>query len=524
MKESGVPMANDSEAVAGSATSAVVLNMVGITKNYPGVTALDRVNFTVNANEILGLVGENGAGKSTLMKILIGIEQPDSGSYKLRGEPATIRDPSTAIRYGVGMVFQEGSLLPNLSVMENLFLRHEKVFEKYGFLSRRAMRKAAAEILERVKVKTDVTTPISEVSVAVRQMVEIARLLWLSNLYGKTNPILILDEPTTVLEEAEREILFSLIREIRSEASIILISHRLQEIVENCDRIVILKDGKNVTEMAGQSAKIDRIEQLMVGHGFSEARYREDEQNIPGQDTVLAVNGLKKVKAFEPVSFEVKSGEIVGLVGLVGSGKEELCACICGLEKPDEGTVLLDGKKISHRAPENAVSAGIGHIPIDRRSEGLALGMTVSDNVNLLVLDRLKSLGLLSPFREKNNALKWAKECRVKTPSVASACATLSGGNQQKVVIAKWLSSDVRVLVLDHPTRGVDVGAKDEIYGLIRNLARSGIGMLVMCDTLEEDIGLSNRILIMKDGRLVNEIDCPSERKPSPGEIIDSIV
>ncbi len=517
-------MGDEGDVVLNSESRTAVLSMKGISKAYPGVTALDRVDFDVLERELLGLVGENGAGKSTLMKILIGIVQPDEGSYLLRGEKVAFRDPSVAIRYGVGMVFQEGSLVPNLSIMENLFLRHEKIFQHYGFLSRREMRKTAEDTLGRVKVDTDVTTAVADVTVAVRQMVEIARLLWLSKLYERQNPVLILDEPTTVLEESERDTLFSIVKDIKREASIVLISHRLQEIVENCDRIVVLKDGKNVTDLSGSTARIPEIEQLMVGHGFSESRYREDEQSEPGADVVLSVDNLRKDGVFEPVTFAVRSGEIVGLVGLVGSGKEDLCGCICGLDKADSGSVALEGKTISSGAPENAVSAGIGHIPIDRRSEGLALGMTVSDNVNLLVLNRLKSIGLLNPLLERRNAVRWIKECQIKTPSTNSACATLSGGNQQKVVIAKWLSSQVKVLVLDHPTRGVDVGAKDEIYGLIRNLARSGIGMLIMCDTLEEDIGLSNRILIMKDGRLVKEVECPAARKPSPGEIIDSIV
>jgi ribose transport system ATP-binding protein len=512
------------EIETGSPLKEPVLDLRQITKSYPGVIALDGVNLAVYRNEIVGLVGENGAGKSTLMKILIGNVQPDQGSYRIRDQAVRLKDPAHAIRLGVGMVFQEGSLIPNLSIMENLFLCHETEFERFGVLSKRAMREAARTALTTVKVTENLDTPVAETTPAVRQMVEIARLLWLSGLYHQENPVLILDEPTTVLTEQERETLFSILHEITSQASIILISHRLQEILENSDRIVILKDGKNVTDFSSENARIPEIEHLMIGHTFSADRYRENEQIDPGQGVVIKVENLSKKQKFEPISFTIGEGEIVSLVGLVGSGKEVLCRCITGLEKPDSGSVTVAGKRVTAGFPSEAVRSGIGHVPVDRRNEGLALGMTVADNLNLLVLDQLKTARLLSPIREKRNALDWIKECRIKTPSPATLCANLSGGNQQKVVIAKWLTSQVRFLILDHPTRGVDVGAKEEIYRLIRKLASDGVGMIVMCDTLEEDIGLCGRMLIMKDGRLVREIDCPPFRKPSPSEIIGSIV
>jgi ribose transport system ATP-binding protein len=501
-----------------------VFALTGITKSYPGVVALDGVDFSVYENEIVGLVGENGAGKSTLMKILIGLVQPDGGTMTLRGRAVSLKDPADAVHYGVGMVFQDGTLVPNLTIRENLFLCHEVSFQKLGFLSARQMRATARELLSQVKVQVDVETPVVEVTPAVRQMVEIARLLWLSRLYQQENPVLILDEPTTVLTEEERGTLFSILKEIKREASIILISHRLQEIVENSDRIVIFKDGRNVTEMPAAQARIDEIEQFMVGHAFSADRYREDEQREPGPAEILKVDRLAKKGVFDPLSFTVGEGEIVSVVGLVGSGKEEMCRCLNGLSRADEGSVFLKGKKLSPGSPSEAVASGEGHIPIDRRSEGLALGMTVAENVNLLVLNRLKSGGLISPAQEKKNARVWIEECRIKTPSPATLCANLSGGNQQKTVIAKWLSSRVKLLVLDHPTRGVDVGAKDDIYKIIRRLAGEGIGMVIMCDTLEEDIGLANRMLVMKDGKLVGEVPCPPRKKPSPRDIIRLIV
>ena len=501
-----------------------VLELARITKEFPGVVALDRVDLTVRRNELLGLVGENGAGKSVLMKIMVGLIQPDGGTIKLNGQPVTLKNPSDAIRNGIGMVFQEGSLVPNLSVTENLFLCHEAGFRKAGFLPPRRMRAAARELLAQLKLRLDVDLPVAELGPAERQMVEIARLLWLSKLYGRENPVLILDEPTTVLADSERETLFAILRELKARASILFISHRIQEVLENCDRIVVLKDGKNVTEMAASESRLLNVEQLMVGHSFSLDRFHQDGEWRQGEKEILRVENLSKAGCFQPLTFTVREGEIVSLIGLVGSGKEAVCSCIAGLERADTGGVILDGRKLPSGSPSAAVRAGIGHIPIDRRSEGLALMMSVAENVNLLVLNRLKTAGFLSPAREQKNARHWIAECQIKTPSVGTLCANLSGGNQQKTVISKWLSSRVRLLILDHPTRGVDVGAKDEIYKLIRRLAQEGIGMLIMCDTLEEDIGLANRLLVMKDGRLVKEIASSAEQKPSPQDIIGLIV
>jgi ribose transport system ATP-binding protein len=505
-------------------TRETMLEMHQITKEFPGVVALDRVDLAIRRNELVGLVGENGAGKSVLMKIMIGLIQPDGGTIKLYGEPITVKNPSDAIRNGIGMVFQEGSLVPNLSVAENLFLCHEAGFRKGGILSRRLMRATARELLAQVKLHINVDLQVTEIGPAERQMVEIARLLWLSQQYGQDNPVLILDEPTTVLADAERQTLFSILQELKDRASLVFISHRIQEVLENCDRIVVLKDGKNVTEMAAAESRLRKIEQLMVGHSFSADRFHQDGEWRQAGKEILRVENLSKAGLFEPLSFTVGQGEIVSLIGLVGSGKETVCRCISGLERADTGSVFLDGRKLPSGSPSGAVRAGIGHIPIDRRSEGLALMMSVAENVNLLALDRLKTAGFLSPAREKKNARHWISECQIKTPSLGTLCANLSGGNQQKTVISKWLSSRVRLLILDHPTRGVDVGAKDEIYKLIRKLAREGIGMIVMCDTLEEDIGLASRMLVMKDGRLVKEIAGSPEQKPTPQDIIGLIV
>jgi ribose transport system ATP-binding protein len=502
-----------------------ILDLRRITKVFPGVVALDAVSLSIQPREVLGLVGENGAGKSTLMKILVGLQQPDGGEIiAADGEPVVLRDPETAIRHGIGMVFQEGSLMPNLSVMENLFLRHERGFSRAGFLSRRAMRDKARSLLEELHVSLDVDALAGDVSSSSRQMVEIARLIWLSTLYGQKNPILILDEPTTVLTDGERETLFETLRQLKQSASVILISHRLQEIVDNSDRILVLRDGRTVRELPAAEAKISEIESLMVGHAISEDRFWESDRVAPGSETALEVRDIARQGQFEPISFSVARGEIVSLVGLVGSGKEAVCRCITGQERPDSGRMELYGRRLPGGSPRAAVRLGVGHVPIDRRNEGLATNMSVAENVNLLVLKLLRFLGFMSPGKEKRNAARWVEECLIKTPSIGAMTGNLSGGNQQKTVLAKWLSSDVRLLVLDHPTRGVDVGAKAEIYRLMRRLAAGGIAMLIMCDTLEEDISLSDRMLVMKDRRLVTVLECGPQGKPTPHDIISLIV
>ena len=502
-----------------------VLRLSGITKVYPGVVALEAVDLAIYPNEVVGLIGENGAGKSTLMKVLVGYVQPDSGRLETAKDgPVVLAGPASAIEHGIGMVFQEGALIPNLSVLDNLFLCHEKTFERFGFLARREMKRIAREQIRLAQIDVDVDSLVQDLTLAHRQMVEVARLLWLSSIYGHPNPVLILDEPTAILSDTEVDTLFSILRSIKHRASVVLISHRLSEVVENSDRIVILKDGRNVAEMPAGSAKITDIEQLMVGHEVSADRYLEEYQHEPQAAEVLRVDELRVEGQFEPLDFSLRKGEIVGLIGLIGSGKEAVRDCLTGIRRADGGDIYLEGVKISPGNPHQSIRLGIGHVPIERRSQGLATGMSVQDNINLLVLKSLRRGGLLTRKVGRRNAQRWVERCRIKTPSLDVLSGTLSGGNQQKVVIAKWIGAGTRFLILDHPTRGVDVGAKEEIYHLIRDLAQEGIAILIMCDTLEEDIGLSNRILLMKEGRLIKEMAAPPNAKPTPSDIIKFIV
>jgi ribose transport system ATP-binding protein len=502
-----------------------VLRLSGIKKSFPGVAALKGVDITIRKNEILGLVGENGAGKSTLMKIMVGLQRPDEGTLSLRGSPTVLSDPLDAIQRGIGMVFQEGCMIPNLSAMDNMFLGHERIFMRLGFLDRARMRAAAGEQLSVVGLGAlDPAVVTGSLTAAQKQMIEIARLLWLSARYGIDNPILILDEPTTVLQESEARIFFDLLADLKKRASIVFISHRLEEVVEISDRIVVLKDGSFMAELSGAEASVKGIERLMVGHELAAEHFRESMQIEASGEVVLETSGLALEGKFRGFDLALRRGEIVSLVGLLGSGKEEVCKCLTGAERATGGTMEVSGKTVRFNSPKDAIAHSIGCIPIDRRNEGLATSLDVADNINLLVLDRMRSLGFIDPRKEKANAEQWVKECLVKTPGLQTPCATLSGGNQQKVVIAKWLAAEARILVLDHPTRGIDVGAKDEIYRRIRELAAAGLSLIVMCDTLEEDIGLCNRMLVMKDGEVRKEIPCPKENKPTALDVIGYIV
>ena len=501
-----------------------VLEMVDISISFPGVKALENVNFNVCEHEIVGLVGENGAGKSTLMKILIGLYKMDNGKITLREEEIRITDPRMAAQTGLGMVFQEGCLLPNLTVAENLFLGQEYIFKHNGLLSIRGMLDQTEKQLARVGVEVNPKAYVRDLSQACRQMVEIVRLLWLSSISGVVNPILILDEPTTVLIADEIKRLFSILKNMKKEVSIIFISHRLDEILELSDRIVILKDGKNMAELDGKKAKIREVQRLMVGHELAEEYYKESQQNKPDEEVIISIDGLEKRDKFRPASCFVRKGEIVSIAGVLGSGKEELCRCISGVIKAENGNILINGKVVRINSPADAIKVGIGYIPSDRRDEGLALQMDVMSNITLIILKEMIKGGLISHRKEREEATFWIEQCRIKTPSLKTLCNSLSGGNQQKIVLAKWLAAKVKVLILDHPTRGVDVGAKEEIYKRIRLLATEGMAIILMSDTLEEDIGLCNRMLIMKDGELTGEVECPAKNKPTPVDIISYMV
>jgi ribose transport system ATP-binding protein len=502
-----------------------VLIMEGICKVFSGVEALQNVDFYVNKQEIVGLVGENGAGKSTLMRILVGLYSKDKGKIMIYGKKSKITNPKIAIRNGIGMVFQEGSLISNLTIAENIFLCHEHEFKFKFFLPKEKMLKECKKLLVKVGLKISPDTLISNLSRASQQMVEIARLLWLSNISRVDNPILIFDEPTSVLLSDEINQLFEILRNLKKEASIIFISHRLKEVIELSDRIVILKNGRNVGNFNVKDIKQKQLEQLMVGHEIALDHYLENNQLIPVNDETLSIKNMEKKGKFFPTSFSIKKGEILGLVGTLGSGKEEICKCIMGIAKKDNGQLKINGKEININSPNNAINFGIGYVPADRRNEGLALQLNVLSNITLIIFQRLTNkVGIINLYKEKKIALNWIKDLSIKTPSLDTVCSTLSGGNQQKIVLSKWLAANIKILILNHPTRGIDVGAKQEIYKKIRSLAKEGMAIILISDTLEENIGLSNRIIVFKDGTKIIEIPCEKGYKPKPSDIIEYMV
>lgn len=501
----------------------IVLNLRNVSKSFPGVQALDRVNLQLHNHEIVGLVGENGAGKSTLLKILIGAYQPDEGEIILRGQSIRIRSVKEAEDHGLAMVFQEPLLLPNLTVRENIFLGNEEEFLRFGVINWKKMDQEASKQLQKVGLAIDPSAYTSDLSFATRQMLELARAL---SLEDRTDyePIIVLDEPTTVLEKAELELLFDRIRRLKERASIIFVSHHLEEVLEITDRIYIFKDGKNVAELKTSETNVSELHRLMVGRELQGEYYRQGKQINPSHDVVLKVDNLTKKGSYYDISFELHKGEIIAFAGVLGSGREGVCRAVAGVERPDTGQIHIDGKLLPFGSPSAAINAGIGYVPQERGVEGLVLYLGIGPNITLSGLSSVIRNGFLSHKAETELAEHWIKLMSIKTPGPNALCLNLSGGNQQKVVVSKWLATKVKVFVLDHPTRGVDVGAKEEIYELIRKLSIRGIAFLLIADTLEETIGLSNSIYTMKDGKITNRLEAPPENKPLPVAVIEGMM
>lgn len=497
----------------------IVLEVHNVSKSFPGVQALSKVNLQVRRHEIVGLVGENGAGKSTLLKILIGAYQPDEGEIVIHGKPVHIRSIKDAADHGLAMVFQEQSLLPNMTARENIFLGHEDAFVRFGIIDWKRMDQAARQQLAKVELDLDPGTYTYNLSFATRQMVELARVMTIEDR-THFEPIVILDEPTTVLESGELELLFSRLRSLRERASIIFVSHHLEEILEITDRVYVFKDGKNVAEMNTKETNVTQLHHLMVGRELKGEYYRQAKQVTPEENVVLRVENLSKAGNYQDVYFDLHKGEIIGFAGVLGSGREALCRTVAGVEKSDSGRILINGHALPLGSPSKSISAGIGYVPQERGVEGLVLYLSIGPNITLPDMSNVIRGGLLNQRAERDVALHWIKRMAIKTPGPNALCLNLSGGNQQKVVLSKWLATRVKILVLDHPTRGIDVGAKEEVYELIRELAKQGIAFLLIADTLEETIGLSNVIYAMKDGKITHRFDAPPDHKPMPVDVI----
>ena len=497
----------------------LVLECREVSKSFPGVRALDDVSLELRQHEILGLVGENGAGKSTLVKILAGVYSADAGQMLVRDKevsPGTVKE---ARSLGIAMVFQEQSLLPNLTVRENMFLGDEEPFLRFGVINWKKMNVEARKQLAKVGVDIDPESPTANLNFAERQMIEIAKAMTLEETIEQ-EPILILDEPTSVLQREEVAHLFERLRRLKERASIIFVSHRLEEILEITDRLYVLKDGRNVAALNTKDSDVAQIHQLMVGRELESEYYHEAEQIDYEDEVVLSVNHFSKDGAFHDVSFDLHRGEILGIAGVLGSGREDVCRCLFGADRFDAGQVQIGGQIADLASPAQAIKNGIGYVPRERKTEGLILYLSVAPNITLASLEQVIRMGLLNYGLEAKTAREWIKRLDIKTPSHRALCLNLSGGNQQKVVLAKWLASQIQILILDLPTRGLDVGAKEEVYELMRQLANRGIAIVLVGDTLEETIGLSNTILAMKDGCIQARFEAPKGNKPKQVDLI----
>lgn len=475
-----------------------MISFDSITKTFAGVTALNNVSLSIERGECHGLMGENGAGKSTLGKILAGIYSPDSGTVCIDGKSQSISSPRDAMRAGIGMVHQELAFCPDLTVAENLCMGIYP--RKFGlFLDRKAMIAKAEKLLAQIDVTLDVCQPMRALSTAQEQLVQIAAAV------GTNARILVFDEPTSSLSEPESQALFGLIERLRARGvTMIYVSHRMPEVFRLCDRISVLRDGKYVGTMTRAEATQDAIVRMMIGRSVSD--YFPQHLGGSAGDVMLRVRNLTSPGKFHDVSFDIRRGEIVGFAGLVGAGRSEIATAIFGLDSSATGSVELNGKPLRLGSVRQAMARGIGLVPEDRKRQGLVLGMSGRGNFSLASLDRLSRMGLLDFAEERRQAADYFDRLRVKTPSLEAPVAGLSGGNQQKIALAKWLGRDAKLLIVDEPTRGVDVGAKAAIHQIIDNLARQGVAIMLISSELPEVLNLSTRILVMREGRLVGEV------------------
>jgi ribose transport system ATP-binding protein len=494
-----------------------------VEKRFPGVHALKDVSLEIRPHEVVGLVGENGAGKSTLMRILAGVYQPDTGTIRIAGQQTRLVSATDAMAKGIGMVFQEQSLLSNLTVGENIYLGSEGKFTRLGLIRWGELYDAARRQLAKVGLDIDPRMRAADLGFATRQMVELAKALTLEE-HAQGHLVILLDEPTSVLERADIDILFARVRALKARASFVFVSHRLDEVLELSDRVYVMKDGAVVAELPAAGAEVHTLHRLMVGRGLQAEYYREPLQKPFRPELVMRARNLGLEGAYREVSFELHAGEILGIAGVIGSGREELTRTLAGFAPHDKGTLEVFGDEVRLARPAQAADRGIGYIPRERRTEGLVLFLPVAANITLASLGQVERMGLVSTAAERRIATEWVERLHVRTPSIDALCLNLSGGNQQKVVLAKWLNARSRILILDHPTRGLDVGAKEEVYELVRAVTADGIAVILTSDTLEETIGLSHTILVMRDGAVTKRFEAPAGGKPDQVALIEHMV
>ena len=472
-----------------------LLELKGITKRFPGVQALSEVSLDLRPGEVHALVGENGAGKSTLIKVMTGFHQADEGAMLIGGQPVVFSNPHQAIQAGIACIYQELSIVPQLDVAKNLFLGNWPT--KGKFLDRKALYQQAGEILKRVNLDVSPKALASDLSIAQQQMVEIGRAL------TRNTQVIIMDEPTSSLTDKEAAGLMDLIRQLKAEGTtIVYISHKLDEVLSISDSITVLCDGKNATTVPAEGTSRDQLIQYMLGRTLTNMF---NKQNTEIGQPVMCVQGLTREPAFRNISFEVRAGEVLGFFGLVGAGRSEIMWAIFGVDKATAGTVTLNGQSVHIRSPKDAVANGLALVPEDRKHDGLALRLSVMENMTLVKLPDISPAGFIDQAKRRQLSDTYVSDIRVKTPSIRQLAGNLSGGNQQKVVISKWLMTDPKVLILDEPTRGIDVGSKSEIYALIDQLASQGMAVIVVTSEMNEILGICDRIITVYEGNITRE-------------------
>jgi ribose transport system ATP-binding protein len=479
------------------------LEMKGISKRFPGTQALSEVNLSLKAGEIHALIGENGAGKSTLMNILMGIHKMDSGEIILNGKKMEIHSPHDALLKGVSMVPQELNLIPEASVAENIFLGNEKISKIIGLISWKSAKKHAEDLLEKLGIQIDVNQKLHHLSAAYQQLVSIARSL------AAGNQILILDEPTAALTINETELLFNALKQLRNKGtSMIFITHHLEEVKEITDRITVMRDGRVVHRGNTKDLSIDDMIYYMANRKVEK---KERVNREIGNEVFIEVQDLSRKNEFENISFRVHKGEILGIAGLVGAGRTELFKTIYGLSKKDFGKTFIEGREVVIKSPYDVIGYGIGYVPEERRKEGIFPIMTVYENMMIPSYKKISSAGLIRFDKAKSSSNHYIGELRIKTSSNDKMIKDLSGGNQQKVIFARWMAKGVKMLILDEPTRGIDVNAKGEIHRLIRQMADEGVAIVVISSEIEEVLSVADRVMVMHEGQIKGFVESPQD-------------
>lgn len=483
----------------GERMSEAMVLMEGIDKHFPGVHALDQCRFELLPGEVHALVGENGAGKSTLMKVLTGVYQKDSGRIAYKGKPVEIPNTRTAQNLGINIIHQELNLMPHLTVAQNIYIGREPRRFIPLFLNENQLNKQVEQLFARMNLKMDPRMKVSELTVAKQQMVEIAKAL------SFNSQVLIMDEPTAALTNTEIEELFRMIDQLRdSGVGIIYISHRMEELKRISDRITVMRDGCYIDTVKTSAVTIDQIISMMVGREiYKQADHKPETEN---NDIVLEVQNLKRGNEIKDVSFHLRKGEILGFAGLMGAGRTEVARAIFGADRLDSGQIKIRGRKVRINSPHDAVKQGIGYLSEDRKQFGLMVDMDVKTNIAITSFGKFRLLGWMNESKMEQTAKHFVEKLKVKTPNVEQKVRFLSGGNQQKVVISKWLVRDSQILIFDEPTRGIDVGAKSEIYKLLNDLAEQGKSIIMISSELPEILRMSHRVMVMCEGRVTGEL------------------